>query len=223
MSSSANTVKVWDPLVRFGHWLLVIAFFTAYFTEDEWLTAHVWAGYLVGAIVLIRVAWGFVGTRHARFADFLYAPREILAYLRGLFTGTAGNYVGHNPAAGAMVIALLLTLSATVLTGLQLYAIEENAGPLAAFVETTPVSTGETGAPQRRHEEDDDDDDRSAGGRRHEESDREEFWEELHEAFTNLMLLLIALHLSGVVLSSLRHRENLVRAMITGRKRQLPH
>lgn len=186
MNDTKETLRVWDPVVRIGHWALVIAFFTAYFTEDDFLAQHVWAGYVVTAVVAVRIVWGFVGTGHARFGDFLYSPAAVLRYLTGLFRFRADRYVGHSPAGGAMVFVLLLALIVTAVSGLVLYAIEDNAGPLAGMV--------------------------AAGA-------SEDFWEELHEFFANFTLVLVVLHVLGVILASRVHRENLVRAMFTGRKR----
>lgn len=181
-------VKVWDAFVRVAHWLLVAGFFVAYFTEDDLLTVHVWAGYLVGVVVLLRVAWGFAGPQHARFSNFAYGPSQAIRYLVGLLRRQAARYLGHSPAGGAMVILLLVCLAATVWSGLTVYAYDRGAGPLAAlFVK---------GGPQ------------------------EEFWEELHEFMANFTLVLVGLHIAGVALASFAHRENLVRAMVTGYKRK---
>jgi cytochrome b len=182
----ATMVPVWDGFVRVSHWTIVVGFFVAYFTEDDLLTLHVWAGYVVGVLVLLRIVWGVVGPKHARFVDFLYRPSEVLAYMRDLLRRTGKRYLGHSPAGGAMVIVLLIGLLAVVGTGLVLYAIEEHAGPLAGLV--------------------------AAGG-------RGGLWEEAHELLANLMLLLVGVHVAGVLLAAHVHHENLVRAMITGRKR----
>lgn len=216
-TNEIKTIKVWDPLVRIGHWTLVIAFFTAYFTEDDFMTQHTWAGYVVGTIVLIRIIWGLIGTKHARFSDFIYSPNAIFKYLSGLFHRKPQHYIGHNPAGGAMVIALLLSLSATVYTGLTLYAVEENAGPLAGLVTTNlgtnpsipMISSAHASTVENNH-------DSKHGTTAN--KDAEEFWEELHEFFANLTLLLVALHIGGVLLSSYVDKENLVKAMVTGRK-----
>jgi len=189
-----DRIRVWDPLVRIGHWLLVIGFFTAYFTEDDFLSVHVWAGYVVGAVVVFRVLWGFIGSHNARFASFVRSPGAAVAYLRDLFAHRARRYLGHNPAGAVMIVALLLSISVTVHSGLMLYAVEEQAGPLAGWVAQNSVPDVGDDA-------------------------REEYWEELHEVFANLTLLLVVLHVAGVLLSSYLERENLVGAMVTGLKR----
>jgi len=212
-----KTLKVWDPFVRIGHWCLVIAFFTAYFTEDDFMTQHTWAGYIVGAVVLLRIIWGFIGSKHARFRDFIYSPKAVFGYLTGLLKRKPQHYTGHNPAGGAMVIALLLSLSATVFTGLALYAVEENSGPLAGIIASNnhtilamPIITTAYA--------DEDEQKNAYADEASKNKDGEEFWEDLHEFFANLTLLLVALHIGGVLLSSYIDKENLIKSMITGNK-----
>ncbi len=127
-------IKVWDPLVRIFHWSLVATFFAAYLVEDDWLSLHVWAGYSVGGLVLFRVLWGFIGPQHARFSDFVRSPWDALTYLKEELRGQAQRYIGHNPAGGAMVVALLLSLSFTVAAGLVLYGAGECSGPLGGWL-----------------------------------------------------------------------------------------
>ena len=127
-------VYVWDPFVRVFHWTLVVAFTVAYLIEDDPLTVHVWAGYVVGALVVARIFWGFVGSAHARFSDFLYAPAIASRYVRDLVALRGGHrYLGHSPGGGYMVVLLLLFLAATVVTGLVVYGGEQQAGPLAGL------------------------------------------------------------------------------------------
>lgn len=206
----APEIKVWDPFVRLFHWSVALGFFVAYFTEDN-IGMHVWAGYVVGMLVLLRIVWGFVGPEHARFSDFLFSPFRMLSYTAGLLTLKAGKrYVGHSPAGAAMVFALLLGLLATVGSGLVLYAVDENAGPLAGFVGTPTAASG-----AMLDAENDDDDE--SGGRGNEAA--AEYWEEIHEVVANIVLGLALLHIAGVLLASFVHHENLTRGMIWGRKR----
>ncbi len=198
-------IKVWDPLVRLFHWTLVAAFTIAYLTEDDWQELHVWAGYTVAALLAFRLLWGFIGPKHARFSDFVFSPANIMAYLKDMFALRAKRYIGHNPAGGAMVIALLLSLAATTLSGMQVYAVEENAGPFAQIeMNISPVASAYA-----------DDDEHEGEG--HKEGG---VWEEIHEFFANFTLFLVVLHIAGVIISSLAHNENLPRAMVTGKKRQ---
>lgn len=215
MKVSADTIRVWDPIVRIGHWTLVLSFFVAWFTEDDLLTQHVWAGYVVAAVVCMRLAWGFIGSEHARFSDFVRSPAVTLRYLGDLLRHKARRYIGHNPAGGAMIVALLIGLFGTTYSGLMLYAIEEDSGPLAGWVADTNTTMQLPAIIPAAHADDDDDDERGE----HRGASDEEFWEEVHEFFANLMLLLIVLHVAGVLYSSYAEKENLPKAMFTGRKR----
>jgi cytochrome b len=133
-STPGPRIYVWDPFVRVFHWNLVAAFTVAYLlTEENVLQVHVWAGYLVGALVVTRVIWGFIGPEHARFADFLYSPADTLRYVRDLVLFRAERHPGHSPGGGAMVLLLLMMLAATVITGLVVYGGEQQAGPLAGM------------------------------------------------------------------------------------------
>jgi cytochrome b len=139
-SATDMKVRVWDPLVRVFHWTLAAGFATAFIVEDDLLGVHVWAGYLVLSLVAMRLVWGLIGTRHARFSDFVRGPRQVLTYIKDALTFRAPRYLGHNPAGGAMVVALLLSVAATGVSGLVLYGAQEFAGPLAGFMSGTPES-----------------------------------------------------------------------------------
>ena len=132
--NTAAKVKVWDPVVRIFHWSLVSAFFIAYVTEEDFLSLHVWAGYTVLSLVFLRVLWGFVGTKYARFADFVYTPQTVKRFLLDTLRLRASRYLGHNPAGGAMIILLLVALLLTSLSGLAVYGVQDGAGPLAGML-----------------------------------------------------------------------------------------
>jgi cytochrome b len=179
-----KTVRVWDPLVRIFHWTLVLSFAIAWVSADEFDTLHFWAGYTIAALVAFRVVWGVIGTRHARFTDFVYRLSTIKSYLIDLAALRPKHYVGHNPAGGLMVIILLLSLGLLTFTGMASVAID-GIGPLAGtWVE-------------------------SISGH---------WMEDVHEAVANLVLAFVLFHIAGVLVSSLVHGENLVRAMINGKK-----
>ena len=166
-------IRVWDLPVRVFHWSLAASVIIAYtFSEsDKWRVLHVSLGYLVVALIVFRIAWGFVGTRFARFSSFAYGLRAVGRDLRGLARGGAEHATGHPPAGSWAIYALLLVGLATGLTGWLHYE--------------------------------------AIGG---------DALGDAHEALANLWIGLVAVHVAGVVIASLRHRENLVAAMLNGTK-----
>jgi cytochrome b len=187
--TEGGQTRVWDPFVMIFHWLLVVAFFTAYFVEPEDSSIHVLAGYTVLGLVLIRVVWGFVGSEHARFSDFVYRPSAVLRYLADTVRFRVKRYVGHSPGGGAMVVVLLIALFATTVSGVMVYGAEQHAGPIASWMAGVSKDEGKV-------------------------------LEEIHETLANVTLGLVILHLIGVAVASWSHRENLVKSMFTGYKRQ---
>ncbi|MGD0187352.1 MAG: cytochrome b/b6 domain-containing protein [Roseiarcus sp.] len=167
-------IRVWDPFVRAFHWSLALSFAVAWLSSDGLEDLHDWAGYAAGSLVAMRIVWGFLGAPYARFAQFVRSPSAVIAYLRAIATGSEARFVGHNPAGGAMIVALLIAMAATATTGWML---------------TTDALWGVRWA------------------------------QRLHSLVAHSLLLLVLAHLAGVALASLRHRENLVRAMIFGDKR----
>lgn len=182
-----NKISVWDPLIRLFHWTLVASFVVCYFTQEENYELHLDSGYVVLGAICIRIIWGFIGTKYARFSDFVYFPGTVIRYASQLFRRKADKYIGHNPAGGAMIIILLLTLLVLTISGVCLDAAENRAGPLAdgnLFMYLDIV-------------------------------------QDTHIISTNVMLGLIFLHIIGVFSSSYLHKENLVKAMVTGNKIKL--
>ncbi len=210
-----SMIKVWDVSVRLFHWSLVLLFFLAYFTGEDDSMVHIYAGYGVIGLLAYRIIWGFIGSKYARFSEFVYGPAATLGYMKSMRSEQPQRYLGHNPLGGWMIILLLISLIGISWSGLKLYAADGH-GPLAA-----DESTGVLIKQALAHEDDDKDEHASAKKRSGEnKGGDEEFWEELHELTSNLTLILIFLHLAGVVMASIKQRESLVKSMVTGYKKR---
>ncbi len=137
MNDTERNVKVWDAPVRLFHWVLVALFAFMFFSgkmKGNWMEWHMYSGYMILALVLFRVLWGFVGSTHARFSSFLAGPAAGFAFMKKLLSGEPAHVPGHNPVGGWMVVVLLLALlfqAGTGLFGNDDISIE---GPLAKFV-----------------------------------------------------------------------------------------
>ena len=170
-------ILVWDWPVRLGHWLIVGGFILAWLTSESetFRLVHALAGGVVVAVALFRLPWGWIGSRYARFVDFVHGPGAVVDYLGGLLQRQPGDHVGHNPAGGW---AILLLLGLGLITGASGWTIYNDLGG--------------------------------------------DWLEELHEGLAATLLAVVVVHVAGVVTGSLAHRENLVRAMLTGRKHGAP-
>jgi cytochrome b len=173
MSAKEDKILVWDLPTRLGHWLMAGGFALAWLTAESetWRLVHVAAGSTVVAVALFRLFWGFIGTRHARYENFVRSPQAAWRYLKSLLSSTPHHHTGHNPAGGWAILALLSLALLAGTTGWLNY--------------------------------------QEIGG---------DWLEELHEGLAATMLAVVFVHLGGVLVGSLAHRENLARAMITGRK-----
>ena len=118
-------IRVWDRFVRLFHWSLVASFALSYWAAKAgWHELHTMVGYFVSGLIVARLYWGIFGSRHARFSDFVHSPAAVLHYVKTIALGHPRRYLGHNPAGGLMVVALLAVLAVISLTGLT-YAVRE--------------------------------------------------------------------------------------------------
>ncbi|MFC1560547.1 cytochrome b/b6 domain-containing protein [Pseudomonadota bacterium] len=129
-SSTPATVKAWDPLIRIFHWSLVLSVVIAFISEDDWMNVHIWAGYAIGVLIGIRLLWGLVGTRNARFTSFVRSRRVVMQHLKDMLAFKATHYLGHNPVAAVMVLLLLSSITLVAFSGVIMLA-GEGQGPLA--------------------------------------------------------------------------------------------
>ncbi|MFG1343513.1 cytochrome b/b6 domain-containing protein [Xanthobacter autotrophicus DSM 431] len=169
------TVPVWDPVVRIFHWTVVLGVVLNSFVLNSGKAPHRYVGYVVAAALAVRVVWGFIGSAHARFSDFVVSPRAVASHLLAVAARRDRRYVGHNPAGAAMILVLMGLLALTCLTG---------------WMQTLDAFWGVEGV------------------------------QDAHEIGANLILAMAVVHVLAAIAESVVHRENLVLAMITGRKRR---
>ena len=170
----SRTVEVWDLPLRLWHWVLAVCVLVAWFTPTVYDGLHRIVGYAVIALLAFRLVWGFWGSRYSRFRMVWVRLRAAPGYLLNLRRGITGRYIGLNPAGTLMLVALLLSLGVSVITG-------------AMSVTVTFFGV---------------------------------WWiEDTHAYSSDAVIILVMLHIVGVVLMGILQRENLIRAMITGRKR----
>ncbi len=121
-----SKVLIWDLPTRIFHWLLTVGLvacfaFAEFSTEHSyWFSAHIMIGIVLGLMLVLRVGWGIIGSRYARFGSFLYGPSAVLSYLRGAVTGKEHRYIGHNPGSAYAIFVMLILLGMVVVTGLMM-------------------------------------------------------------------------------------------------------
>lgn len=112
---------VWDLPTRLFHWLLVASLFVQWLTAevlDNAMQWHAYAGYFTLGLILFRMVWGFIGTRYAKFSNFLASPARIHKYAKSLYSGAPDSFTGHNPLGGLIVPAVLFIVGLQAVSGL---------------------------------------------------------------------------------------------------------
>ncbi len=182
-----KAISVWDIPVRLFHWSLATSILFLFITAQIGGNAMEWhkrIGFFVIGLIAFRVVWGFVGSHHARFKNFVYAPATVLAYARNLFKNDGQHYLGHNPMGGLSVVALLAAVAFQTLTGLFSNDDILLEGPYASLV-SKAFSDQMT---------------------------------KLHHLNSDLILVLVGLHLAAIVFYAVFKKEQLIEAMLTGKK-----
>ena len=181
--------KIWDPVVRLWHWILVIVVTTGWcfgeFMSFATIRWHFYCGYAVLGLVAFRIIWGLVGPAPAKLRTWLPSPSAISSYLRGITKREPSGTPGHNPLGALSILAMMTMLTLQAASGLFIESDDLfDEGPLAHLV------SGET-------------------------SDR---LHSLHGILATGILAIVALHLAAILFYLVWKKENLIKPMISGWK-----
>jgi cytochrome b len=172
---------VYDLPVRVFHWLFACLFVTGFAigktVDDESFIFgyHSIIGLVIGLLVLLRVMWGLIGTKHARFSGFALNPKDLISYFKGILKGDLKKWAGHNPASSWAAVIMMTLALGLVTTGYLM----------------------------------------TSGGNK-------KFFEEIHELFANSFVVIVVLHVAGIVLHTVRHKEMIGLSMLDGKKASVP-
>ena len=194
---------LWDRIVRISHWGIVIVILANEAFTKGGSPVHVWFGWAGLGLLVLRMAWGIIGNPEARFSAFPPNPFAALTHIKQLFVGKPRSYASHNPAGAIMAYALWACIAFMVATGLTM----SGPNPFAVAERQAIVDSGDWSQLAKTTDAGEDGEDEADG------------WvKEAHEIVANLILLLVALHIGGVIVESVIMRHNLVPAMLLGHR-----
>lgn len=220
-AAGTMAVRGWDPLVKLTHWGIALAVLVnGIFTEEgsDW---HVWVGTGMAALLLVRLLWGFIGPREARFSAFPPSPARAADHVADIVAGRQVAHASHNPLGALMAYALWGTLAVVAATG---FAMSGVPGTTTARVEapmvpavSAPLAPVAAESDEERDErEEGEDSDDGEGSERREGGEGPEWIEEVHEVAANLLFVLAALHIGGVLFETRRLGPAVIRRMTGG-------
>lgn len=214
MTSELSAARRWDPLVKITHWGVAAIVVTNALIVGEGSIAHIWAGYTLAALLMLRLLWGVVGTRNARFSAFPPSPSRAFAHISAIRQGRHEKHSSHNPLGALMAYALWVCLGVIIASGIAMAG-----APPSIDASTTPAEIISGEAHEDEHGDSDDYGEyRDDGEEEEREDEGEELLEEVHEAAVNLLYLLILLHIGGVAFETARSGRRVVTAMLPGGK-----
>lgn len=198
---------IWDVPTRAMHWGIVASFATAWLTaENEGLfLVHLGAGFSLGALLIARLVWGFLGAPASRFANWPFF--RVGEYVAAVRAGKPIRWPGHGPLAAWWSALALLLMLAVPPTGVFVWSQEGFA-----------LGEDEASEHERGESEEDEAREHGGGGAHEEHEEGEHFAKELHEIPVNLMLLMILVHLVGIAKESFLTKEPVALGMINGGK-----
>ena len=209
-TTNGTRPRRWDPVIKLTHWSIVIAIIVNALITEEGSTGHVWVGYALAAMLALRLLWGVIGPREARFTSFPPSPRRALLHLGDIAKGRASTHTSHNPLGALMVYAIWTTLGVIIASGIAMAGIPDapdtrvpaSPSSLATALHETDEASGEDADDSKRNEGEGEREDGPLG--------------EVHEAAVNLLYVLILLHIAGVLFETRRSGRHIAMAMLPG-------
>lgn len=195
--------QVWDPLIRITHWAVALAVVANGLINKPGSSIHIWIGWGVIALLALRIGWGFIGPKEARFSSFPPNPVAAMSHLADLLAGKPKTHASHNPAGAMMVYALWGLLAVVSVTGL---VMTEGKSPVTIAEEKAAVAAGDWSVLVTEGDDSHEDEDRSLN----------KAAKEVHEIAANLILILALVHVGGVFVEGRAMRRNLVTPMLFG-------
>lgn len=224
MTENIAKPRRWDPIVKLTHWGVVIAVIGNALVTEEGSGWHIWVGYGLAALLALRLLWGLIGPAEARFSAFPPSPSRAIAHIGEIRRGEVVKHASHNPLGALMVYAIWACLGVIIASGIAMSG-PPPADPTAERHHHEGKAQAQGAAPvaSERAEARGEDDEagEAAEARKGEEGEGEEdALTEVHEVAVNLLYLLIALHLAGVVFETRRNGREIVGAMLPGGNRK---
>ncbi|MBN8485174.1 MAG: cytochrome b/b6 domain-containing protein [Sphingomonadales bacterium] len=239
MNDQIAAPRRWDPIVKLTHWGIVAAVIGNALVTEEGSGWHIWVGYGLAALLALRLLWGLIGPKEARFSAFPPSAARALAHLNEIGNGEVVRHRSHNPLGALMVYAIWGTLLVVIGSGIAMSG-PPPADPSAVSGEHGEGGKGESGEKKGGEEHDDEKDEHDEAaarlpaalgamivapayadeGEKGGEGEADEVFEEVHEIAVNLLYLLIALHLMGVIFETRRSGHEVVGAMLPGGNRR---
>ena len=199
----------WEPLVKITHWGIGAVVLWNALIVGKGSVAHIYAGYVLAGLLAVRLLWGVIGTRPARFSAFPPSPARAFAHMRAIRAGEHESHVSHNPLGALMAYAIWGTVSVIVASGIA----QAGAPPaIEPGTSATQLMFSEVGEHEGDEGEEHEDEASSEGG------EAGEVFEEVHEVAVNLIYVLILLHISGVAFETARSGRRTILAMLPGGK-----
>lgn len=234
MNDQTAAPRRWDPIVKLTHWGIVAAVIGNALVTEEGSGWHIWVGYGLAALLALRLLWGLIGPKEARFSAFPPSPARAVAHLGEIGRGEVVRHRSHNPLGALMVYAIWGTLLVVIGSGIAM------SGPPPANPSAVSGEHGEGGKAEggKEHGDEKKEHDEAAArlpaalgamiiapayadeGGKSGEGEADEVFEEVHEIAVNLLYLLIALHLMGVIFETRRSGHEVVGAMLPGGNRR---